>query len=214
MKTIKDLDLKNKRALVRVDFDVPINERGEILDDFRIKESLPTIEYLIKQKAKVILISHLGRPNGRKNNKFSLKPIAHELGKLLKKRVLFSKDVFGTNVQRIIKKMFFGHVLLLENIRFWSDEEKNSFQFAEKLAELGDVFVNEAFAVSHREHVSIVGIPRFLDSAAGFLLEREVEELEKILKNPKRPLIVIIGGAKILTKIRVIKKILRISDKN
>ena len=175
IKILKQLDVKNKRALVRVNFDVPLNEKGEIADDFRIKESLPTIEYLIKQKAKIILISHLGRPDGKKSRKLSLKPIVDELGKSLKRKVIFSKDIFGKNVERIIKKMFFGDILLLENIRFWKGEEENSFEFAEKLAKLGDVYINEAFAVSHRLHASIVGVPQLLPSAAGFLLEKEIE---------------------------------------
>lgn len=206
IKTLKKLDVKNKRALVRVNFDVPLDEKGKIVDSFRIKESLPTIEYLIKQKAKIILISHLGRPDGRKNTKLSLKPVADELGKLLKKRVLFSKDIFGKNNSR-------NDILLLENIRFWVDEERNSLEFAKKLAKLGDVFINEAFAVSHREHASIVGIPKFLPSVPGFLFEKEIEELDKIIKNPKKPLVAIIGGAKIETKIKVINKFLKIADK-
>lgn len=218
--TLKKLDVKNKRALVRVNFDVPLDEKGKITDNFRIKESLPTIEYLIKQKAKVILISHLGRPaslaslrsgpagwpDGKKNSKLSLKPIAEELERLLKRRVIFCKDIFG----RISSH---NDILLLENIRFWADEEKNSLEFAKKLAKLGDVFINEAFAVSHREHASIVSIPKFLPSAPGFLLEKEIEELNKIIKNSKRPLIAIIGGAKIETKIKVINKFLKIADK-
>ncbi|HUT95982.1 MAG TPA: phosphoglycerate kinase [Candidatus Paceibacterota bacterium] len=206
IETLKKLDVKNKRALVRVNFDVPLDKRGEIVDNFRIKESLPTIEYLIKQKAKIILISHLGRPDGEKSSKLSLKPIADELGKLLKKKVGFCKNIFGKDV---------GHnnILLLENIRFWADEEKNSLEFAQKLAKLGDVFINEAFAVSHREHASIVGIPKFLPSAPGFLFEKEIEELGRIIKNHKKPLVAIVGGAKIETKIKVINKFLKIADK-
>jgi len=213
IKILKQLDVKNKRALVRVNFDVPLNEKGEIADDFRIKESLPTIEYLIKQKAKIILISHLGRPDGKKSRKLSLKPIVDELGKSLKRKVIFSKDIFGKNVERIIKKMFFGDILLLENIRFWKGEEENSFEFAEKLAKLGDVYINEAFAVSHRLHASIVGVPQLLPSAAGFLLEKEINEMNKILQDPEKPLVAIIGGAKMETKIKVINKFLKIADK-
>lgn len=213
IKILKKLNVKNKRALVRVNFDVPFSDKGEITDNFRIQESLPTIEYLIKQKSKIILISHLGRPDGKKIKKLSLKPIADELSKLLKRKVIFSKDIFGKDVERLIKKMFFGDVMLLENIRFWKEEEENSFEFAEKLAKLGDVYINEAFAVSHRMHASIVGISQLLPSAAGFLLEKEVEQMDKILKNPKRPLLAIIGGAKINTKIKVINKFLKIADK-
>ena len=213
IKSLKKVDLKNKRVLVRVDFDVPIDEKGNVLDNFRIKNSLETIKYLIKQKAKIILISHLGRPRGEKNSKMSLKPIVEELGKLLNKKILFSNDILGKRIEDKIKKMEYGDILLLENIRFWADEEKNSSEFAEKLARLGNVYVNEAFANSHREHASIVGIPKFLPSTAGFVLEREIQELNKILNNPERPLVAIIGGAKMETKIKVINKFLRIADK-
>ncbi len=210
---LKKIDVKNKRVLVRVDFDVPIDDKGNILDNSRIKGSLSTIEYLIKQKAKIILISHLGRPEGHKNSKMSLQPIAEELGKLLNKKVLFSFDVMGKKLEDRIKKIQYGDVLLLENIRFWSEEEKNDLEFAEKIAKLGDVYINESFAVSHREHVSIVGIPQFLPSAMGILLEKEIIELNKILNKPEKPLIAIIGGAKMETKIKVINKFLRIADK-
>lgn len=206
IETLKKLDVKNKRVLVCVNFDVPINEKGKILDNFKIKESLPTIEYLIKQKAKIILISYVGRPGGKKVKRLSLKPITDELSRLLKRKVIFSKNIFGKNI---------GHnnILLLENIRFWADEEKNSLEFAKKLAKLGDIYINEAFANSHRENASIMGIPKFLPSVPGFLFEKEIEELGKIIKNPKKPLVAIIGGAKIETKIKVINKFLKIADK-
>jgi 3-phosphoglycerate kinase len=200
-KILKDINVKNKRVLLRVNFDLPIDENGKISDTFRLKESLPTINYLIKQNCKVILISHLGRPAVKK---LSLKPIAKILSKFLKKEVLFASDP---------KKTKFGDVLLLENIRFDKGEEENSKVLAQKLAEMGDIYINEAFAVSHREHASIVGVPRYLLSAAGFLLEKEIEKLNKILKNPKRPLVAIIGGAKMETKIKIINKFLKIADK-
>jgi len=200
-KILKDINVKNKRVLLRVNFDLPIDENGKISDTFRLKESLPTINYLIKQNCKVILISHLGRPAVKK---LSLKPIAKILSKFLKKEVLFASDP---------KKMKFGDVLLLENIRFDKREEENNPEFAKELAKLGDIYINDAFAVSHRKHASIVSIPKLLPSAAGFLLEKEIKELNKILKNPKRPLIAIIGGAKISTKIKVINKFLKIADK-
>jgi len=203
-KTLREVDVKNKRVLVRVNFDLPLNEKGEIIDIFRLKESLPTIQYLIKQKAKVILISYLGRPDGKVIKKLSLKPVAKILSKFLKKEVLFTKKA---------ESMKSGDVLLLENIRFNKGEKKNSKELAQKLAEMGDFYINEAFADSHRECVSITGIPKFLDSAAGFLLEKEIKELDKILKNPKRPLVAIIGGAKMETKIKVINKFLKIADK-
>ncbi len=212
-KTLKDVDLKNKRALVRVDFDLPLDEKGKILDDFRLRESLATIKYLIKQKAKIILISHLGRPNGKRVEKFSLKPVAERLEKILKKKIRFSKDIIGWSVKKQIEVMNFGEILLLENVRFKPGEEKNDTKFAKELAGFGDIFINEAFAVSHREHASIVGIPKFLLSAAGFVLEREINELNKILFKPEKPFVAIIGGAKISTKIKVINKFLRIADR-
>jgi len=212
LKTLKKINVKNKRALVCANFDVPINEKGEILDNFKIKESLPTIEYLIKQKAKIILISYVGRPGGKRIKKLSLKPIVDELSRLLKRKIIFSKDVLGKEVERMIKKMFFGDVLLLENIRFWKEEEQNSRKFAEELAKLGDVYINEAFANSHREDASIVGIPKFLPSVVGFCFEKEIKELNKILVKPERPLVAIIGGAKISTKIRIINKFLNLAD--
>lgn len=213
IKTLKKMDVKNKRVLVRVDFDVPMDEKGKIVDNSRINGCVSTLDYLIKQKAKIVLVSHMGRPDGKKDKKLSLKPVAEELGKLLNKKILFSNEIFGAKVREKIKKMKFGDILLLENIRFWKEEEENNQEFAKKLAELGDIYINEAFAVSHRKHVSIVGLPQFLPFASGFLLEKEIEELDKILKKPAKPLIAIIGGAKIETKIKVINKFLKIADK-
>jgi len=212
LRILKDIKLKNQRALVRVDYDLPLDENGRIVDDFRLKKSLPTLKYLIKQKTKIILISHLGRPDGRKIKKFSLEPAAKRLGKILKKKIRFSKEIIGWSVKKQIEMMNFGDILMLENIRFNSGEEKNSSKLAEELAEFGDVFVNEAFAVSHREHASIVGIPQYLPSAIGFCFGKEIKELNKILFKPKRPLVAIIGGAKISTKIKVINKFLNIAD--
>ncbi|MFZ5559616.1 MAG: phosphoglycerate kinase [Patescibacteria group bacterium] len=211
-KTLKDINLKNKRALVRVDYDLPLDEKGNILDDFRLKESIPTIKYLIRQKAKIILISHLGRPAGRKIKKFSLEIVVKRLKKILKKKILFSKEIIGWDVKKRIEMMNFGDVLLLENLRFNSGEERNSPRLAGDLAKFGDIFVNEAFAVSHREHASIVEIPQYLPSVLGFCFEKEIKELNKILFKPERPLTAVIGGAKISNKIKVINKFLRIAD--
>ena len=213
IKLLKKIDVKDKRVLVRVDFDVPMDEKGGIIDNSRILGCLPTLEYLIKQKAKIILISHTGRPNGKKDKKLSLKPIAEELEKLLNKKILFSTEIFGAKVKEKIRKIKFGDILLLENIRFWKEEEENDQEFTKKIAGLGDVYINESFAVSHRKHASIVGVPQFLPSAAGFLLEKEIAELDKILKKPEKPLVAIIGGAKIETKIKIINKFLKIADK-
>ena len=213
-RTLKQIDVKKKRALLRADLDIPL--RGDLKisknERWRIETIITTLKYLIKQKAKIILIGHLGRPGGRRNKRFSLKPVAGELEKILKKKILFSNEIIGKKIEKKIEKMSFGDVLMLENIRFHSGEEKNSPRLAKDLAKLGDVFINDAFATSHREHASIVGIPECLISGAGFYFEKEIKELNKILRNPKRPLIAIIGGAKISTKIKVISKFLRIAD--
>jgi len=213
-KTLKQVDLKKKRALLRVDLNVPLGGDAEIhkSERWRIEAIVPTLKYLIKQKAKIILISHLGRPKGRKIEKLSLKPVAIALEKLLKKKIIFSEQITGWSVEKKIERMKFADILMLENIRFHSGEEKNSPRLAKELATLGDIFINEAFAVSHREHASIVGIPEHLASALGFLFEKEIRELNKILFNPRHPLIAIIGGAKISTKIKIINKFLRIAN--
>lgn len=213
IKTLKDIDLKNKRALVRVNFDVPLNKNGVVEDDFRIKESLPTIEYLLKNKCKIILLSHLGRPDGKKVKKYSLRPTAKRLSELLGKEIDFSSKISGKQTEKTVGSMNSEGILMLENLRFDAREEKNSPEFAQELANLGDVFINEAFPVCHREHASIVGIPDYLPSVAGFCLEKEINELNKILLHPKKPLIAIIGGAKISTKIKVINKFLLIADR-
>ena len=213
-RTLKQVDLKNKRALLRVDFNVPLREDLEVgkSERWRIEAALPTIKYLIKQRAKIIIISHLGRPKGKRVKKLSLEPVAKELGRLLRKKVIFSAKITGWSVEKQIERMKFGDILMLENIRFNSGEEKNSPKLAKDLAKLGDIFINDAFGNSHRKHASMMGIPDFLPSVAGFILEKEVEELDKILIKPKRPLVAIIGGAKISTKIKVINKFLKIAD--
>lgn len=213
IKTLKDIDLKNKRALVRVNFDVPLDKDGNVEDDFRIRESLPTIEYLIKNKCRIVLISHLGRPDGKKLKKYSLRPTAKRLGELLKKEIIFAEKSSGKQVEKISETIQPGSILMLENLRFDTREEKNSAEFAQELSKLGNIFVNEAFSVCHREHTSIVGIPNYLPSVAGFCLEKEIKELNKILFHPQKPLIAIIGGAKISTKIKVINKFLHIADR-
>jgi len=212
-KTLKQLDVKNKRALMRVDFNIPLGEDRKIdkSERWRIEAVLPTIKYLIKQNSKIILISHLGRPNGKRIAKLSLQPVADELSRLLNKKILFSEG-FDSFVKEKVSDMNFGDILMLENIRFNSGEENNSSKFAKKLSDLGDIFINESFATSHRKHASIVSLPEYLSSAAGFLFEKEINELNKILKAPRRPLVAIIGGAKISTKIKVINKFLNLAD--
>lgn len=212
LKILKNIKVKNQRMLVRVDFDLPLDDESRIIDDFRLKESLETIKYLIKQNSKIVLVSHLGRPNGRRVKKLSLEPIVKRLEKFLKKKIRFSKEITGWNVKKQIEMMNFSDILLLENIRFNSGEEKNSTKLVKELADFGDIFVNDAFAVSHREHASIVGIPKYLPSVLGFCFEKEIKELNKILFKPKRPLVAIIGGAKISTKIKVINKFLNLAD--
>ncbi len=213
LKTIKDIVLKNKRVLVRVNFDVSMDERGNIEDDFRIKESLPTIKYLLKNDCKIILISHLGRPAGKRMKNFSLKPVAERLSKLLERGVGFLSKSSGRQVEKAVHSVNPGEILMLENLRFDPREEDNSLEFAKELSALGEVFVNEAFSVCHREHASIVGIPKFLPAVAGINLEKEITELNKVLFRPKRPLIAIIGGAKISTKVKVINKFLKLADR-
>lgn len=206
---LKDADVKGKRVLVRVDFNVVLSgKKGseKIVDDFRIRASLPTIKYLFKKKAKVILISHLGKGNE------SLRPVANHLQKMLNKKVVFVDDCIGEKVLEKTKKMKNGDILFLENLRFYKEEEKNDFSFAKKLSLLSDVYVNDAFGACHRAHASIVSLPKYLPSFAGLLLEKEINILEKILMNPVRPLSVFIGGAKISTKIKLISRFLKFSD--
>lgn len=204
--------IQGKRVLVRVDFNVAI-ERGRVKEDFRIKATLPTIKYLIKQKAKVILISHLGRPeeeksnfNGHNDQKLTLKPAAKYLSKILKKKIGFVSDCIGDKVKSAVEKMKFSDIILLENLRFYPQEEENDEWFAKKLAENADYYVNDAFAVSHRSHASVVGITKFLPSSAGFLLAKEVEVLTKAYTHPKKPLCIVMGGGKISTKINLIMR--------
>ena len=219
MKKVRDFNVTNKRVLVRCDYNVPLNERGNILNDFRIKRTLPTIEYLIKNKAKVILISHLGRPkswnmeHGTWNKEFSLRPIALRLEKLLKKKVKFLDDCLGERVEKEIERMRAGDIILLENLRFYKEEEKNSPEFAKKLSNLGDIFIQEGFGVCHRKHSSVIGIPKYLPSGIGLLVEQEIKVLTKLRDNPKKPLVIIIGGKKAETKGKLINKILKRADK-
>ena len=213
IKTLKDVDLRGKRALVRVNFDVPINKKGDIEDDFRIRESLPTIKYLIKNDCKIILLSHLGRPEGRKREKYSLRPTAKRLEELLKKEIEFANKLPKKQIEKLSENTSPREILMFENLRFDKREERNSEEFAQELAKLGEIFINEAFSVCHREHASIVGIPKYLPSVAGLCLAREINELNKVLFHPQKPLIAIIGGAKISTKIKVINKFLLIADR-
>ncbi len=207
-KTVKDVSLKGKKVIIRVDFNVPI-ENGRITDDRRISGALPTIQYALAQgAAKVILMSHLGRPKGTGfEAEFSLKPVAVHLEKLLKEKILFLSDCIGQGVRDAIVKSS-ERVVLLENLRFHKAEEKNDPAFAKELAGLSDVYINDAFGTAHRAHASTAGITSYLPSVAGFLIERELEYLGNAINNPKRPLVVILGGAKVSDKIELIKNLI------
>ncbi len=210
MKIVKDFDVENKRVIVRCDFNVPLGEEG-ILDDFRVRKTLPTIQYLRERKAKVVLISHLGRPKGREM-KFSLKPVAERLEELLGRRVEFLNDCLGEEVKQRITEMEPGEIFLLENLRFHPEEKQADSSFTKELAGLGDIFIQDAFGVSHRQHSSVIGLPAELPSGIGFLVEEEIKTLSQVINNPERPLTAIIGGAKINTKVRLIERFLREVD--
>lgn len=210
--TVEDINPTGKRVFVRVDFNVPLDENQKITDDTRIRESLKTIQYLSDKGAKVILCSHLGRPKGV-DEKLRMKPIADRLAELLKKPVLALKDSVGPEVEKAVAAMKNGDIALLENVRFYPEEEKNNPDFAKKLAALADIYVNDAFGTAHRAHASTEGITKFVSqSAAGFLLTKEIKYLGGALSNPVRPFVAIIGGSKISTKIDVIKKLMTVVD--
>jgi phosphoglycerate kinase len=203
--TIDDVDLKNKKVLVRVDFNVPLDENLNITDDIRITSSLPTIKKIISSGGKTILMSHLGRPKGKPNPKYSLKPAAVRLGQLLGMEVKLAPDCVGPEVISLINAMQPGDVILLENLRFHEEEEKNDPGFAKQLANLGDLYVNDAFGSAHRAHASTEGLTKFISpSVAGYLMQKELEYLGGAIENPKRPYLAILGGAKISGKIDVI----------
>ena len=211
--TIEDLDIKGKRVFIRVDFNVPLDENLKVTDDRRIRSALPTINYAIDEGAKVILASHLGRPKGKASPRASLAPVAKRLQRLLDKDVIFADDCVGPQVENFVSKMKSGDVLLLENLRFHPEEEKNDEEFAKALARLADAYVNDAFGAAHRVHASIVGITRFIPAAAGFLLKREIEYLKGVVLNPVRPFVAILGGAKVSGKIGVLEHLVDKVDK-
>jgi phosphoglycerate kinase len=206
--TIEDLDIKNKRLFIRVDFNVPLDENQNITDDTRIRSALPTINYAIDSGAKIILASHLGRPKGKPDAKFSLLPVAKRLQRLLDREVTFLKDCIGPETEDAVAKMKPGDVILLENLRFHAEEEKNDPEFARRLASLCDYYVNDAFGTAHRAHASTEGITHYVKkSVAGFLLKREVDYLQGAVANPVRPFVAILGGAKVSGKIGVIENL-------
>jgi phosphoglycerate kinase len=212
-KTIEDLPIKGKRVFIRVDFNVPIDNNMVITDDRRIRSALPTINYAIDEGAKVILASHLGRPKGKVDPRFSLAPVAKRLAARLNKEVLFAPDCIGPQVDSVLSKMKEGEVLLLENLRFHAEEEKNDEEFSKSLANLADYYVNDAFGTAHREHASTVGITKFLPSAAGYLMKKEIDYLKGVVENPVRPFVAILGGSKVSGKIGVIKNLASKVDK-
>jgi phosphoglycerate kinase len=211
--SIRDLDLKSKRVFMRVDFNVPLNDAAEITDDTRIRASLPTIQYALEHGARLILASHLGRPKGKPNPKMSLKPAATRLAQLLGKPVGFAGDCVGPEVEKQALALRDGEVLLLENLRFHAEEEKNVPEFSKQLAALAEVYVNDAFGTAHRAHASTEGITHFLaPAAAGLLMEKELEYLGKAVENPARPYTAIVGGAKVSDKIELLQNFLKLAD--
>lgn len=209
--TIKDVSLKGKRVLLRADYNVPL-ENGEITDDYRIKQSVPTVQYLLKQGAAVVICSHLGRPVGPGDTANSLKPVAKRLSQLLGKPVAFARDTVGTEATGMAKGLKPSEVLLLENLRFQPEEEANDAGFGKQLASLADIFVQDGFGVVHRAHASTEAVTHHLPSVAGLLLEKEVDTITKIMQKPERPLAAIIGGAKIADKIDILKKFIELAD--
>lgn len=211
-KSIKDVAVRGKRVLVRADFNVPLDEQGQITDDTRIRASLPTIEYLIQEGARVILASHLGRPKGQVNPKYSLAPVAQRLSERLGQVVPLAQDCMGDLVKEAVGKLQDGQVLLLENVRFHKEEEKNDPEFAREMASLAEIFVNDAFGTAHRAHASTEGVTHYIPAVAGLLMQKEVEFMGNALERPERPFVAIIGGAKVSDKIGVIENLLEKVD--
>ena len=211
-KTVRDIDLKDKKVIVRCDFNVPLDENGKITDNRRIVGALDTIKYLLEQNAKIILISHLGRPKGEVKPEFSLKPVAEELSRLLGKDVKLASDIIGESAKTLTSKMKSGDIVLLENIRFDAREEKNDLEFAKQLASMAEIYVNDAFGTAHRAHASTAGVASYLPAVSGFLIEKELKFLGEALQNPERPFVSILGGSKVSDKIGVIDSLLEKVD--
>ena len=207
-KSIKDLDVKGKKVLVRVDFNVPLDDGGNITDDTRIRKSLPTIKNIIEKGGRAILVSHLGRPKGKVVDKLRMDPIAKRLEELLGSKVKKVNDCIGSDVEGAVSQLKDGDVLLLENVRFHPEEEKNDEEFSKKLAGLSDVYINDAFGTAHRAHASTEGVAKFRPGICGFLMEKEIDSLGKVLRNPEKPFIAILGGVKVSGKIGVIKNLI------
>jgi len=211
---LNEVDLKNKKVLIRVDLNVPLDKNGQITDDNRIREVLPTIRYALDEKATVILCSHMGKPKGKAVPELSLAPVARRLSQLIQKEVPLAPDCVGPDVDKMIEEMNPGDLILLENLRFHPEEEKNEDHFGRALAELADVYINDAFAVSHRSQASVVAVTRFAKiCAAGFLLQKELTFFDQSMKNPGRPLVAVIGGAKVSSKLAVLENLMDHVDK-
>ncbi|OGQ98627.1 MAG: phosphoglycerate kinase [Deltaproteobacteria bacterium RIFOXYD12_FULL_55_16] len=214
MKNIRDLDIKGKKLLIRVDFNVPLDEQLNITDDIRIRGVLPTLNYALDENAKVIICSHLGRPKGERRPQFSLAPAAKRLSRLLNKEVVLAPDCIGAETKAIVEAMQPGSVVLLENLRFHAEEQQNDEGFASQLASLCDIYINDAFAVAHRAHASVVGVTQFVEQcAAGFLLQKEMDYFHRSVSNPMRPLVAIVGGAKVSSKLGALDNLMDRVDK-
>jgi len=211
-KSVKDIELQGKKVIMRVDFNVPLNKEGNITDDTRIRSALPTIQYIMEKGTTLILMSHLGRPKGEVKEDLRLAPVGKRLGELLGKEVVICRDCVGEETKKIISGMQIGDVALLENLRFHKEEEENGPDFAKELASYADIYVNDAFGTAHRAHASTEGITKYIPAVAGFLMEKEIEFLGKLLYQPEKPYIAIIGGAKVSTKIGVLEKLLEKVD--
>ena len=208
LNTIREADLKGKRVLIRVDFNVPLKD-GVVTDNTRIKAALPTIKYILDNGASLVVMTHLGRPKGEKNEKYSLKPVAAEFERLLGSKVTLASDVIGDEVKKEVEALKPGDVLLLENVRFYKEEEGNDPEFAKTLASYGDIYCNDAFGTAHRAHASTEGVSHYLPSYAGFLIEKEVKFMAPLLENPEKPFVAIIGGSKVSSKITVLESLVR-----
>lgn len=212
MKSIRDAKIAGLRVLIRCDFNVPLTKEGNIADDFRIRSTLPTIEYILQKGGKLILMTHLGEPDGKLVKAFAVERIRKKLTELLDTPVVKAPDCVGKKVEALVAKMAPGEILLLENLRFHKEEQENDKVFAQQLASLGDVYVNDAFSVSHRAHASVVGVAQLLPAYAGFFLEQELEALGRLLLNPRHPVVAVIGGMKIESKLPVIDQISKTAD--
>ncbi len=214
MRNIKDINIKETRVLIRVDFNVPLDEQGNITDDIRIRGVLPTINHCLDEHAKIIIMSHMGRPKGQRNEKFSMAPAAKRLSRLIGKEVKLAPDCIGSEVQAMVDAMAPGDVIMLENLRFYANEQENDPTFSKQLAELADVYINDAFAVAHRAHASVVGVTEHAKTCgAGFLLQQEIDYFNRAVSDPMRPLVAVVGGAKVSSKLGALRNMLDRVDK-